>query len=142
MKRLSDTVMVAGQIAPEEVGPLAEAGLKLIVNNRPDGEEPGQPPSAAIEAAAEAAGVAYAHIPIAAGFSEDKVEALRDLLADAPGQVLLFCRSGTRSACLWALARARDGVDADEIVGRAARAGYDVRPLLPWLKPAATRPNR
>ena len=132
---LGPKAIVAGQITPAEVAEAAAQGVTAIVNNRPDGEEPGQPAGVEIEAAAKAAGLVYAHLPISAELSSDKVDALRDLLAEAPGRVLLFCRSGTRSAYLWALARARDGMDPDEIVRRTAQAGYNVRPLLPWLKP-------
>lgn len=132
---LGPKALVAGQITPADVAEAAERGVTAIVNNRPDGEEPGQPAGAEIEAAARAAGLDYAHLPITAEFSDDKVEALRELLAATPGQVLLFCRSGTRSAYLWALARARDGMPADELLQRTAQAGYNIRPLLPWLKP-------
>jgi uncharacterized protein (TIGR01244 family) len=131
---LSETVFVAGQIRPEEIAGLAGCGVTLIVNNRPDDEEPGQPTGAEIEAAARAAGVDYAHIPIADTFSNEKVAALGESLADAQGRVLLFCRSGTRSAYLWALARARQGADVDEMMFRARQAGHDLRPILPWLK--------
>ena len=133
--RLGPKALVAGQISPDQVAEAAAAGVTAIVNNRPDGEEPGQPTGAEIEAAAKAAGLIYAHMPISAEFSDDKIEALRELLADSPGQVLLFCRSGTRSAYLWALARARDGAPADELIRRTAQAGYNIRPILPWLKP-------
>ena len=134
---LSDTVYVAGQILPEDVAELADCGVTTIVNNRPDGEEPDQPPGAEIEAAAGAAGLGYAHIPIDGEFSEAKIAAMGDALAGAKGNVLIFCKSGTRSAYLWALARARQGADVDEMIFNAAQAGYNLRPLLPWLKPAA-----
>lgn len=132
---LGPKALVAGQIMPADMAEAAAHGVTAIVNNRPDDEEPGQPAAADIEAAAKAAGLVYAHLPISAEFSDDKIEALRDLLAEAPGRVLLFCGSGTRSAYLWALARARDGAPADELVRRAAQAGYNIRPLLPWLEP-------
>jgi uncharacterized protein (TIGR01244 family) len=131
---LSETVFVAGQIQPGDVAEFAARGVTIIVNNRPDGEEAGQPAGAEIEAAARAAGVDYAHIPVAETFSKEKVAALGEALAKAEGNVLLFCRSGTRSAYLWALARARQGADVDEMVFRAAQAGYNLRPILPWLK--------
>ena len=132
---LSDTVFVAArQIMPEDVAELADCGVVMIVNNRPDGEEEDQPPAAAIEAAARAAGMDYRHIPVAETFSADKVAALGEALAGAEGNVVLFCRSGTRSAYLWALARARQGAEVDELVFRARQAGYNLRPLLPWLK--------
>jgi uncharacterized protein (TIGR01244 family) len=136
-RKLDGNVLVTGQIRPEEVAAFAARGVTLIVNNRPDGEEEGQPAGAEIEAAARAAGVDYLHIPIAGAFSDDEVEAMGGALTGAEGDVLLFCKSGTRSTWLWALARARAGADVGELVSGAAQAGYDLRPLLPWLSRAA-----
>jgi uncharacterized protein (TIGR01244 family) len=131
---LSETVFVAGQIRPEDVAEFADCGVTIIVNNRPDGEEAEQPASAEIEAAARAAGIDYLHIPIAETFSGEKVAAMGDALANAGGNVVIFCKSGTRSAYLWALARARQGADVDELIFHARQAGYNLRPILPWLK--------
>jgi len=103
---VSPTVSVGWQIAPEEVGTLATAGFKGIINNRPDGEEPGQPASAEIEEQARQHGLAYWHIPVAPGrITEENVKAMADALRAADGPVLAFCRSGTRSAYLWNLAQ-------------------------------------
>jgi uncharacterized protein (TIGR01244 family) len=130
MRRLDEQVSVAGQIAPEEIAGL---GVAMVVNNRPDGEEPGQPTSAALQAAAEAAGVEYRHIPVSGGMSLPQVAQLADALAAAHGPVLAFCRSGTRSTFLWALARARLGEDAEELAAKAAAAGYDLSPIRAHL---------
>jgi uncharacterized protein (TIGR01244 family) len=129
VKRLDETTWVAGQIAPADVAAL---DVRIVVNNRPDGEEPGQPPSADIAAAARAAGLDYRHIPIAGGISAAEVEAMAEALKTSPA--LLFCRSGTRSTYLWALARASRGADPDELVAAAASAGYDLGPILPYLR--------
>jgi uncharacterized protein (TIGR01244 family) len=128
MRRLDETTFVARrQLTPADIPALAAAGIRLIVNNRPDGEEPGQPASAEIEAAARAAGLDYRHIPIAGGFPPERVEAMAQALEQGP--VLAFCRSGTRSTFLWALARAARGAPAEESVAAAAAAGYDLAPL-------------
>ena len=134
MKRLDDKVLVAGQIRPEDVANLAAEGVAMIVNNRPDGEETGQPASAEIEAAARAAGVEFRHIPVAMGLSAGQVQAMAEALETVEGKTLAFCRSGTRSTYLWALARAQAGDDADAICGKAAAAGYDLTPILTHLR--------
>jgi uncharacterized protein (TIGR01244 family) len=103
------TLVADRQLQASDMAAAAARGVTLIVNNRPDGEEPGQPAAAEIEAAARAAGLDYVHIPISAEFSGDKVAALRAALAQAEGRALLFCRSGTRSTYLWTLARAQSG---------------------------------
>lgn len=125
---------VAGQIRPEEMDALKAAGVAMIVNNRPDGEEPGQPTAAEVEAAAKAAGLGYRHIPVRGGFSAAQVEEMADALDAAEGPVLAFCKSGTRSIFLWALARAQQGESADELMRKAVAAGYDLTPIYPYLQ--------
>jgi len=131
--RLDENTLVARHpIAPADMAEAAAAGVKTIINNRPDGEEYGQPTGADIEAAAKAAGLAYRHIPIAGGFSQAGVEAMAEALAQ--GFALAFCRSGTRSTYLWALARARLGDDPAALLAAAESAGYDLRPIAPHLR--------
>lgn len=140
LRRIDDTISVAPQIAPEDVPALAAAGFVAIVNNRPDDEDAGQPSGAAVQAAAEAAGLSYTAIPVThAGFSGHQVEAMAAVLGAAQGPVLAFCRSGTRSCNLWALAQASQGGDPDTLIAKAAGAGYDlsgIRPLLDQLSAA------
>ena len=132
MLRLDEMTLVAPrQIVAADLPGLAAQGIRLLVNNRPDGEEPGQPSSAEIEAAARAAGLDYRHIPIAGGFAAERIEAMAQALDRGP--LLAYCRSGTRSTYLWALARARRGAPAEDSVAAAAAAGYDLRPIRAWL---------
>jgi uncharacterized protein (TIGR01244 family) len=129
MKRLDETTWVAGQIVPADVAAL---DIRILINNRPDGEEPGQPASAEIAAAARAAGLEYRNIPIAGSISAAEVEAMAEAMEAGPA--LAFCRSGTRSTYLWALARARRGADPTELIAAAAQAGYDLAPIAGWLR--------
>ncbi|MEG3146700.1 TIGR01244 family sulfur transferase [Sphingomonas sp. RT2P30] len=137
IRKIDDRISVAPQITPWDVSEIARAGFVAIVNNRPDDEEPGQPDGAEIRAAAEAAGLAYTEIPIThAGFSHPQVAAMVAALGAAGGPVLAYCRSGTRSCNLWALASATAGGDPAELVAKGAGAGYDlsgIRPLLDQL---------
>ena len=141
IRKIDDSISVAPQISVEDIAAIKAAGFTAIVNNRPDDEEAGQIAGDAIRAAAEAAGLTYAAIPIThAGFSYPQIEAMADVLAGADGPVLAFCRSGTRSCNLWALAQARNGADADELIAKGAGAGYNldgIRPLLDQLKAQA-----
>lgn len=131
---LAATVWASPQIEPSDVAEAAGLGIVMIINNRPDAESPGQPDGAAIAAAAQAAGLAYREIPVThAGFSEAQVRAMRDALDEAQGPVLAYCRSGTRSTLLWALAEASGGRDPDAIAQAAANAGYDVGPVRALL---------
>jgi uncharacterized protein (TIGR01244 family) len=132
MRKLDETTFVfVRQLGVEDIDQAAASGIRLIVNNRPDGEEPGQPSSARIESAARAAGLDYRHIPVAGAFRPDQVEAMAQALEQGP--VLAFCRTGTRSAYLWALARAARGAQAEESIAAAAAAGYDLEPIRGWL---------
>ena len=134
MRKLDAKTVVAGQIDPEEVAGLAAAGVTMIVNNRPDGEEPGQPSGVEIEAAARAAGVEYRHVPLgSAGLSQPLIDDMAQAIAATDGKLLAFCRSGTRSTYLWALAEAQRGRSGDELVAAAAAAGYDLSPIAPHL---------
>jgi uncharacterized protein (TIGR01244 family) len=129
-RTLSDGVMASPQIALDDVAAAAAMGVKLVINNRPEGESEDQTPGAAIEAAARAAGMDYVAIPVTmASLSHDDVSAMQAALAGAAGPVLAYCRSGTRSTLLWSLAQAKSGIDPDAIAGAAAAAGYDVSPV-------------
>ena len=128
--QLTKTLWVSPQISPEAVEQAAAMGIALIINNRPDGESDDQPAGAEIAAAAAAKGIAYTAIPVThAGFSAPQVAAMRAALDAATGPVLAYCRSGTRSTLLWALARAEAGEAPETLATTAAQAGYDVAPV-------------
>jgi uncharacterized protein (TIGR01244 family) len=110
----------------------AEQGFKTIINNRPDGEDPAQPSGLQIEAAAQNAGLAYFHVPVRGGPTPEQVETTQKILEQAPGPVLAFCRSGTRSIVTWSLAQALSGdYSPDELIGFGRAAGYDLSGLFP-----------
>ena len=134
LRRLDDRTSVSGQIRPEDVAGLAEAGVTMLINNRPDGEEPDQPPGADVEAAAEAAGISYRHVPIIRGIGPADVEAMQDALeAAGAGRTLAFCRSGNRSALAWALAMRAQGRSREEVEQQVAAAGFNVAPIAHLL---------
>ncbi|MCW6531623.1 MULTISPECIES: TIGR01244 family sulfur transferase [Sphingomonas] len=138
IRPIDATISVAPQIAPEDIAAIKAAGFVAIVNNRPDDEEGGQPSGDAIRTAAEDAGLAYTAIPIThAGFSQAQVVAMSEALANANGPVLAFCRSGTRSCNLWALAQASLGADRDELTAKGAGAGYNLTNLRPLMDAVA-----
>ncbi len=135
---LTDSVSVAGVMTPDDIVRAAQRGFRSVINNRPDGESSDQATGAELEAAAVAAGLGYTAIPVAQGFSMDQVRAMAAALA-AEGPVLAFCRSGTRSTNLWALAEASRGEDPETLVEAAAIAGYDLSGLLPTLQGLAAK---
>ncbi|HST92374.1 MAG TPA: TIGR01244 family sulfur transferase [Brevundimonas sp.] len=122
---LSATVWTSPQLSPDAMPQLAAAGISRIVSNRPDGEDPGQPPASVMEAVARDAGLDFVWIPVSGLPRPDQVAAAADLLADATPTVM-FCRSGTRSAALWAMAESSRGADSAALREAAANAGYDL----------------
>ncbi len=126
-RRLDDHFHAAPQIAVSDIAEAKALGITTIINNRPDGEEPSEPQGAEIEAAALAAGLGYVAIPVThAGFSGPQVAAMASALEGAGGPVLAYCRSGTRSTLLWALARTQLGDEKASLQAKAARSGYDL----------------
>jgi len=129
-RQISDHLWVSPQITESDIAEAAAMGIRLVVNNRPEGESADQTPGETIAAAAAAAGLAYVAIPIThAGFSGPQVDAMRAALDGADGGTLAYCRSGTRSTLLWALAEAKAGGNPDAIAAKAAAAGYDIAPV-------------
>ena len=134
-RQLDETTLVGGQISPDDVPALKEQGVTLIINNRPDGEDVGQPEGEEIEAAATAAGIDYRHVPIARGLGPSDIEAMREAINSAgEGKLLAFCRSGNRSVLAWAVARSEDGVPREELNRLANQAGFDLGPVAHLIR--------
>ena len=130
-RQLTKSLYVSPQITLDQVEEAKALGVTVIINNRPEDEEPGQTNGAEVEAAARAAGIAYAAVPVAhGGFAPWQLDGMAAALEQAgEGKVLAYCRSGTRSTLLWALTRARAGDHPAALTEQAASAGYDVTPV-------------
>lgn len=130
---------VSDQLTVEDVARAAADGFRTIINNRPDSETATK--GAEIEAAAAAHGLAYWAVPFAGPPPPAVVAETAALLERAPKPVLAYCRTGTRSIMAWGMAQALEGtLTPDEIVAKAARAGYDLegaRGALDGLAPKA-----
>lgn len=134
IRQLDQTTLVSGQVAPHEVAGLADQGVTVLVNNRPDGEEPGQPLASEIEDAAAAAGISYRFVPIIRGIGPADVEAMQEALREAEGgKLLAFCRSGMRSALAVGLAKHEEGASAEEVQQTLLSAGFDPGPIAHLL---------
>jgi uncharacterized protein (TIGR01244 family) len=113
------------------VAEAARLGFRTLINNRPDGEAPDQPPSQAFAEAAKAAGLAYFHIPVRGGPGPAEVEQMREAVQASEGPVLAFCRSGTRSINTWSIGQALSGArPRSELVELGRAAGYDLSGVL------------
>ena len=130
-RKVTDAFTVAPQIELADMAAAKAAGFVLVINNRPDGESPDQPTSAEMEAAATAAGLAYAYIPVRGGPTPEQVDQELALLADTDGPVLAYCRSGTRSIVTWSIGQAMAGSQSrGDLINLGAEAGYDLSGVL------------
>ena len=126
-RQVTDQFSTSPQISEADVAAAAAQGCVLIINNRPDGEDPAQPTGAVIEAAARSAGLDYVAIPVRGGPTSEQVAAVREAIDQADGPVLAYCRSGTRSIVTWALGQAQAGaLEPDTLIALGAQAGYDL----------------
>lgn len=131
MRQLVPGMHVAPQISPSDIPAIAAAGVKLIINNRPENEVRAHQSGASIEAEARRHGLSYVYIPISHGPLRDAdADAVREAIAKADGPVLTYCRSGTRTTAVWGLSQA--GRRPFSEVSQAARAaGYEIGGLAP-----------
>lgn len=129
IRTLDDKTSVSGQIQPADVPGLKASGVTMIICNRPDDEEPGQPLAADIQDAAQAEGLEFRHVPIIRGIGPADVEAMKEAVEAAPGKLLAYCRTGNRSALTWAVARRGQGASVEEIQRAVAGAGFDLSPV-------------
>lgn len=130
LRQLTDDVYVGGQITPADLEALISAGVKTIINNRPDGEAPGQPSADALGDAVKAAGLSYAAIPMQ-GLDMALIEVSLEAYAKLPRPIAAFCASGTRSTVLWCFAHVKE-LGVDGVLETANQAGY----ALPQIRPA------
>ena len=129
IRQLDERTLVSGQIGPDDVARLKDQGVTMIVCNRPDGEEVGQPRAADIEQAANEAGIEFRFVPIIRGIGPSDAEAVQDALESATGKVLLYCRSGNRSSLAWAVARRGQGASVEDVSRAVTQAGHDIGPV-------------
>lgn len=134
LHKLTEDLAVTAQIDPAEIPLLAAQGIRSIICNRPDGEAPGQPPFSTVEQAAAASGITAVYLPVVSNaISEEDAAAFGEALQELPKPILAYCRSGTRSAVLWSLSEAGKR-PIEDILSKAAQAGYDLSPLRPRLE--------
>lgn len=121
-------VAVAGQLQPADMAEIAAAGYVAVVNNRPDGEAMfGQPRTADLRTAAEAAGLVFLDLPFSGPHATpEQVRAFADLLASRPGKIVAFCKSGMRSALMWGAASIASGQPLEQVLATATGAGQNL----------------
>lgn len=135
MKRITDKLFIASQLTADDIRQAKTEGVVAIVNNRPDGEEESQPSSSENRRIAEAEGLEYTHIPVVPGqITKGHVTDFQAALEKADGPVLAHCKTGARSATLYAIGEVLDGrMGKDEIVPLGQHLGVDLSGAVKWL---------
>lgn len=135
MKQISDKLFVRSQLTADDIRQARVQGFAAIINNRPDGEEPGQPTAAENRSVAGGEQLAYTHIPVITGqVSEGQVRAFQKALSEAGGPILAHCKTGTRSATLYAIGEVLDGrMERDEVIPLGQSVGLDLSGAVKWL---------
>lgn len=139
MIRIEDGVYVAPQVTAEVLTNARAEGIRLVLCNRPDGEEPSQPSHEDVREWAEAEGLGFHYLPISGMLHDEQVDHVKALLEEGT-PFLAYCASGTRSTFLWAAASAARGKSPEAIIAAAGAAGYDLSALRARLQSLASRP--
>ena len=133
LMELAPGLTATGALSAADIEALAASGVKTIINNRPDNDDPGQLSADEARALCDAHGIAYHHIPfVGATLTSADIDAFEKVLMSASHPIVAHCRSGTRSTMIWALTRIRQGDDPAALVALGARNGVDIA-ALPML---------
>lgn len=137
LRKITETYTAAPQLEPADMAALADLGVTTVICNRPDAENPAHLQAAAMQQAAEAAGLGFVYNPITGGaMTRDNVDEQADAIAGSDGPVVAYCASGTRSTVAWAFGAAAD-MPVDEVLAAAAQGGYQLQGLRPDLEAVA-----
>ncbi|MEP6563514.1 MAG: bifunctional sulfur transferase/dioxygenase Blh [Mesorhizobium sp.] len=136
MIRVNDRLSVGPQPSTSEILSLPDQGFAVLINARPDREEPIQPGNEAEREAADRAGISYGFIPVTMPtITEADVRAFQAAMADARGAVFAHCKTGTRALILYVLGEALNGrMSSLEIADLGQKVGIDLSAASRWLE--------
>ena len=131
IKTLSPSLSVSDALTTEDVSALADKGIKTIICNRPDNEEPQQCSFHVLSVQATKYGIETFHLPVVGGqITHLQVKKMNELLLNCTSPILAYCRSGNRSTTLWALGKVIKGEAVEPIVQKALDIGFDIAPAM------------
>ncbi|UYN94573.1 MAG: TIGR01244 family phosphatase [Enhydrobacter sp.] len=141
LEPLDGRVAASGQLGPDDMKNLAAAGYRTVVNNRPDREAMfGQPRTTALRRAAELAGLTFVDLPFSGtDATPDQVQTLADLMSRGDGTIVVFCKSGMRSAFLWGVAAIASGKTLEEVLNATRGAGHNLASIQQAMLALAAR---
>lgn len=136
MKQVTEKLWISGQPSEADLGGARERGVRRVINNRPENEDPTQPPLARSVEVAAGLGMDLVHIPVVPGqITKEAVREFQSAVASSDGPVLAHCKSGMRSLSLWAIGEVLDGkLDAAELDAVGAGLGINLSGAKDWLR--------
>ena len=137
---LAPDLAVTGALSPADFAEIAAQGFRTVISTRPDGEDSSQMTRAEEAVHAWRSGLGFRHVPAAKHevLEERVINRMEDALLGLQGPVLVHCKSGQRSAILWAAVRARhEPIDA--VMTSLRAAGLDLEVLREDIAAAALR---
>ena len=137
MKKLTQNIYVSGQISSNDFAQMRNSGIKAIINNRPDGEEPGQLSAAEAAKLADEHNMDYHYLPMVNGqpLETSLVEDFKSIIDANDVPILTHCRSGMRSTFIWALGQIQAGtITVDDAINSAQAAGIPLSNARPALE--------
>jgi len=127
LRTLTPNLSLADQLTEDDLAEVIAQGYKTVICNRPDEEGDAHLNAQQAKAVLQAAGVEFHYLPVnGAAITDQDVIDHHDLLDQAEGPVLTYCRTGTRCAKLWALAQE---ADADEVIQAVGRTGLNIEDI-------------
>jgi len=139
LRPLTKDYMIGPQLAPGDMAALADQGVRLVICNRPDAENPADLQASAMQAAADAAGIGFVYNPVkGAAMTLDNVEEQAAALEAAEGPVVAYCASGMRSAVMWAFSQAGQ-METDAILATGNAAGFSLDGMRGQIEAMAAR---
>lgn len=134
IRSLSAAYAVSPQISVEDIPALSDAGVTLVICNRPDNEVPPSHQAETIGASVREAGLSFEVLPLThQTMTPENIARQAELVASANGPVLAYCASGTRCSVIWALDQVKTRTP-DAVLADLASAGYQLDALRPTLQ--------
>lgn len=136
MKQVTEKLWISGQPSDADLIAASEAGVRRIINNRPEHEDPAQPDMADAAARAGELHMDFVNIPVVPGrVTQEAVRQFQAAVDGADGPVLAHCKGGTRSLTLWVIGEVLDGrLAASDIDAAGARLGINLVGAKDWLR--------
>lgn len=138
IEKIADYLYISRQLTERTAKLAAQYDVKTVICNRPDGEEANQPDFETVKKWLHAAGIEnVVYMPTTVDKIDDaQLKEFQETISQSPAPIVAYCRTGTRSALMWALNQAKRGVEVNSLIRAADLAGIDLTPMRDKLEKA------